>query len=66
VLAAQAAIGLGTPSGGRRIIYTMGPRIAKLQPVHGFAAETGAAAAVRWGFAGQMVRPGDLRFPAPR
>ena len=46
VLAAHAAIGLGTLSGGWRIIHTMGSRITKLQPVHGFAAETGAAAAV--------------------
>jgi PiT family inorganic phosphate transporter len=46
VLIAHAAIGLGTLSGGWRIIHTMGSRITKLQPVHGFAAETGAAAAV--------------------
>jgi len=46
VLAAHAAIGLGTLSGGWRIIHTMGSRITKLQPVHGFAAETGAAASV--------------------
>jgi len=46
VLAAHAAIGLGTLSGGWRIIHTMGSRITKLRPVHGFAAETGAAAAV--------------------
>ncbi|MCU0249325.1 MAG: inorganic phosphate transporter [Vicinamibacterales bacterium] len=46
VLLAHAAIGLGTLSGGWRIIHTMGSRITKLQPVHGFAAETGAAGAV--------------------
>jgi inorganic phosphate transporter, PiT family len=46
VLAAHAAIGLGTLSGGWRIIHTMGSRITKLQPVHGFAAETGAASAI--------------------
>jgi PiT family inorganic phosphate transporter len=46
VLAAYTAIGLGTLSGGWRIIHTMGSRITKLQPVHGFAAETGAAGAV--------------------
>ena len=32
VLAAHAAIGLGTLSGGWRIIHTMGSRITKLQP----------------------------------
>jgi PiT family inorganic phosphate transporter len=46
VFAAYSAIGLGTLSGGWRIIHTMGSRITKLQPVHGFAAETGAAGAV--------------------
>ena len=44
VLAAHAAIGLGTLSGGWRIIHTMGSRITKLQPVHGFAAEPGRRA----------------------
>jgi inorganic phosphate transporter, PiT family len=46
VLAAHAAIALGTLAGGWRIIHTMGSKITKLQPVGGFAAETGAAAAV--------------------
>jgi inorganic phosphate transporter, PiT family len=46
VLMAHAAIGLGTLSGGWRIIHTMGSRITKLEPVHGFAAETGAAGAI--------------------
>jgi PiT family inorganic phosphate transporter len=46
VLAAHAAIGLGTLSGGWRIIHTMGSKITKLQPVHGFAAETAAAGSV--------------------
>src|SRR6185295_3569503 len=46
VLAAHAAIGLGTLSGGWRIIHTMGTKITKLQPVSGFAAETGAAVAI--------------------
>ena len=43
VLAAHAAIALGTLSGGWRIIHTMGSRITKLQPVGGFAAETAGA-----------------------
>jgi PiT family inorganic phosphate transporter len=46
ILAAHTAIGLGTLSGGWRIIKTMGQRITKLQPVGGFAAETGAAVAI--------------------
>ncbi len=46
VLAAHASIGLGTLAGGWRIIHTMGGRITKLQPVNGFAAETGAASAI--------------------
>ena len=46
VMAAHAAIGLGTLSGGWRIIKTMGTKITKLQPVGGFAAETGAAVAI--------------------
>jgi PiT family inorganic phosphate transporter len=37
-------MGLGTASGGWRIIKTMGSRIVKLRPIHGFAAETSAAA----------------------
>jgi len=44
--AAYAAIGLGTLAGGWRIIATMGTKITKLQPVGGFAAETGAALSV--------------------
>jgi PiT family inorganic phosphate transporter len=46
VLSAHAAIGLGTLSGGWRIIHTMGARITKLTPMGGFAAETGAAVAI--------------------
>jgi inorganic phosphate transporter, PiT family len=44
VLSAHAAIGLGTLSGGWRIVHTMGSRITKLTPVSGMAAETAAAA----------------------
>jgi PiT family inorganic phosphate transporter len=43
VLAAHAAIGLGTLSGGWRIVHTMGSKITKLRPIGGFCAETGAA-----------------------
>jgi PiT family inorganic phosphate transporter len=44
VLSAHAAIGLGTLSGGWRIVKTMGTKIVKLQPVGGFCAETAGAA----------------------
>ena len=43
VLLAHAAIGLGTLSGGWRIVHTMGSRITKLQPIGGFAAEAAGA-----------------------
>jgi PiT family inorganic phosphate transporter len=43
ILAAHTAIGLGTLTGGWRIIHTMGSKITKLQPVGGFAAETAGA-----------------------
>jgi PiT family inorganic phosphate transporter len=46
ILVAHAAIALGTLAGGWRIIHTMGSKITKLQPVGGFAAETGAALAL--------------------
>jgi PiT family inorganic phosphate transporter len=45
-MAAYAAIGLGTLSGGWRIVRTMGGRLTRLKPRSGFCAETGAAAAV--------------------
>jgi PiT family inorganic phosphate transporter len=44
ILAAHAAIALGTLSGGWRIVKTMGMRITKLRPVGGFSAETAGAA----------------------
>ena len=43
VLACHAAMGLGTLAGGWRIVRTMGMRITKLKPVHGFCAETAGA-----------------------
>jgi len=43
ILLAAAAISLGTAAGGWRIIRTMGQKVVKLDPVHGFAAETTAA-----------------------
>ena len=44
VLSCHAAIGLGTLTGGWRIVHTMGSRLTKLKPVGGFAAETAGAA----------------------
>ena len=46
ILSAHAAIALGTLAGGWRIVKTMGHRITKLRPVHGFAAETAGAATI--------------------
>lgn len=46
VLAAHSAIALGTFFGGWRIVKTMGFRITKLDPVHGFSAETTAAGVI--------------------
>src|SRR5215204_6343435 len=43
VLSAHAAIGLGTLSGGWRIVKTMGTKIVKLQPVRLFGPETAGA-----------------------
>jgi inorganic phosphate transporter, PiT family len=43
VLAAHTAIGLGTLTGGWRIVKTMGSKITRLQPSGGVAAESGAA-----------------------
>ncbi len=43
ILASQTAMGLGTLSGGWRIVKTMGMRLTKLKPFGGFCAETGAA-----------------------
>jgi PiT family inorganic phosphate transporter len=43
VVACALAMGLGTAAGGWRIIHTMGSKIFKLRPIHGFCAETGAA-----------------------
>jgi PiT family inorganic phosphate transporter len=46
ILAAHAAIALGTFFGGWRIVHTMGKRLTKLKPRTGFCAETGAAGAI--------------------
>ncbi len=46
ILAAATAISLGTAAGGWRIIRTMGTKVVKLDPVHGFAAETASASII--------------------
>lgn len=46
ILTCAIAMGLGTLSGGWRIIRTLGSKMIKLQPIHGFAAETTAAAII--------------------
>jgi PiT family inorganic phosphate transporter len=43
IVVSATALSLGTAAGGWRIMKTMGQRVAKLEPVHGFAAETTAA-----------------------
>lgn len=46
VLAAAAAMGLGTAIGGWRIVRTMGLKVVELRPIDGFAAETAAATVI--------------------
>ena len=46
ILIAASAMSAGTAAGGWRIMKTMGQRVVKLDPVHGFAAETTAASII--------------------
>jgi PiT family inorganic phosphate transporter len=46
IVAAASAISMGTAVGGWRIMHTMGNRVAKLEPVHGFAAQTTAGTVI--------------------
>ncbi len=46
VLICAIAMGLGTALGGWKVIKTMGVHMLKLEPVHGFAAETSATAII--------------------
>jgi PiT family inorganic phosphate transporter len=46
VLLCSITMGIGTSVGGWRIIRTMGMKIARLEPYHGFAAETAAGTAI--------------------
>jgi PiT family inorganic phosphate transporter len=41
------AMALGTYSGGWRIIHTLGSKVMKPDPIHGFAAETTAASVIQ-------------------
>jgi len=43
IISCATAMGLGTASGGWRIMKTMGHKIIKLRPINGFAAESAAA-----------------------
>ncbi len=46
IILAASAMSLGTAAGGWRIMKTMGQKVVKLDPVHGFAAETTASAII--------------------
>lgn len=55
-LACAIAMAMGTSVGGWRIIRTMGHRIIRLEPVHGFAAETTASLVILYAtLTGQTV-----------
>jgi PiT family inorganic phosphate transporter len=53
IVLCAATMAAGTAAGGWRIIRTLGHKMVKLQPVHGFAAETTAAVIIQvashWG-----------------
>ena len=55
IAACAAAMALGTAAGGWRIMKTMGTRIIRLKPIHGFCAET----------AGALVLFGAAQLKAP-
>ena len=55
VVVCALTMGAGTAAGGWKIIKTMGHKMVKLQPVHGFAAETTAATVLA--FTGAMGMP---------
>ncbi len=46
IIICALAMGFGTAIGGWRVIKTLGHQMLKLQPVHGFAAETAATAII--------------------
>ena len=48
IISCALTMAAGTAAGGWRIIKTMGHKMVRLQPVHGFAAETTAAAVIHF------------------
>jgi PiT family inorganic phosphate transporter len=46
IVSCYTAIALGTLTGGWKVIKTLGMKMTKLRPVHGFSAETAAAASI--------------------
>jgi phosphate/sulfate permease len=46
-LACAITMAAGTYSGGWRIMHTLGSKVIKLDPIHGFAAETSAATVIQ-------------------
>ena len=46
-LACALTMAAGTYSGGWRIMHTLGSKVIKLDPIHGFAAETSAATVIQ-------------------
>ncbi len=46
IFSCYLAIALGTLSGGWRVIKTLGMKMTKLRPIHGFSAETAAASSI--------------------
>ena len=46
ILACHLAMAIGTAMGGWKIVKTMGMKLTKLKPVHGFAAETAGAVTI--------------------
>jgi PiT family inorganic phosphate transporter len=61
-VASFLAIGIGTMSGGWRIIKTMGGRLTRLKPRSGFCAETAAGLAM---YAAKLKMHRDTRRRAP-
>ena len=46
IFVCAVTMGLGTMAGGWKIIHTLGSKVIKLKPIHGFAAETTAASTI--------------------